>query len=182
MVGLLSFAVKDIFWNLHEVRENDPLEDLELPREKVSWVPSVYIAVDILASTMKKLPQDSLMDFPLHRLADLLVHLSGLMSNELKKEQMNRWLRTFFNILEVPAPVLRHWLHKLKFEVDESNKTHRRLFRNCEPFESAFLKILSCVFNTTRALDLNEVESSHPAQRSLLLEKLRESVPAFRSR
>ena len=154
MACLLSFVVKDIFLNLHAVREADPLEDLELPREKVSWVPSVYLAVDIFASSLKRVSQDALMDLPVHRVADLVVHLCGLMSNEHKKEQMTRWLRTFFNILEIPAAVLSHWVHKLKFEVEEENKTHRRL---CEPFESAFLKVLSCVFNTARALDLNEV-------------------------
>lgn len=157
MVVCMSFILKDLYFNLYGFRDNDPLEDLELPREKVNWIPSVYTASDLISSNQKKVSVECLGDYPLERISDFIVYLSALMSNEHDKSQTIKWLRTLFNLLEVPAEALRYWTLYMKFELDENNKDHKRILRNCEAFELTFLKVVSCMFNTFRSLDINEV-------------------------
>lgn len=159
MIVCMSCILKDIFTNLYGFREG-PEDDLDIPREKVPWLSAVYSAADLASLTQKKLPEEWLLEYPLERVADYWVYLNGLMSCELNKEQKPRWLRALFNLLECPVKVLRHWMSQLKFSLDlNNNKDHRRLVRNTEEADLVFLRVLTSIFNTVRALDLADVAS-----------------------
>ena len=154
LVGL-SYTIKDIYFNVYGFRD-DPLEDLDLPREKLPWLSPIYTAVDLFTINQKRISEDCIMDYPSDRMTDFLVFLCGLMTNELNKQQSTKWLRAYYNLMEVPVGVLRYWMHKLVYTIEDS-KDHRRLFRNSEDFNNIFLRILTAVFNTVRSLDLAEV-------------------------
>lgn len=151
-------VLKDVYLDVYGYRD-DPLEDLELPREKIPWQPAVFSAVDLISNNLKRLEADSVQDFPNSCVAEFLVYVVGFMSND-EKNQTTKWLKVILNILEQPRPVVRYWMQKLEFKVEDS-KDHRRLFKNCEKSENIFLKVLTGVFNTIRSLDLSEVEITH---------------------
>ena len=132
------------------------MDDIDVPREKIAWLPSVFTAVDIFSNNQKRLVPDCIEEYPNAGMADFLVYLVGFMTNEVEKSQINKWLRAFFNILEQPSRVLRYWMHNLTFDIQDI-KDHRRLFRHSEETANLFLKLLTTVFNTVRSLDLSEV-------------------------
>lgn len=151
----LSDVTRDVYLDVYGFRD-DPLEDLDIPREKLPWLPSVFSAVDLLANNLKKLDPDSVKDMPDSCIAEFLVYVTGFMAND-EKSQTTKWLKALFNILEQPHSVLQYWMKKLEFKIDESSKDQRRLLRQTEPYDNIFLRILTGVFNTVRSLDLAEV-------------------------
>lgn len=147
--------MQDVYLDVYGYRD-DPLEDLEIPREKIPWLPTVFSAVDLLSSNLKRLEADCVQDLPDQSMATFFVYVVGFTANDTKS-QTTKWLKVLFNLLEQPAAVHRFWLRKLTFKVEDS-KDHRRLFRHCEESENLFLRVLTAAFNTVRALDLAEVE------------------------
>ena len=151
----LSYIMQDIYLNVYGYRD-DPLEDLDIPREKIPWLPSLYTAIDIFTNNQKRVSTACIEDYPEACMANFMVYLAGFMTNEADKSQISKWLRSLFNLLEQPALVHRHWMNKLKFKIEDS-KDHRRLLRNSEETENIFLRLLTTIFNSVRSLDLSEV-------------------------
>lgn len=162
----MAYFIKDIYLDVYGFRD-DFADDLDLPRPKLPWLPTVYIAVDLITSNLKKLDSASITSYPDQSMVDFLVHLGGLMANETDKQQALRWLRSFFNIFEVSADIHRYWMKNLVFVVEDS-KDHRRLFRKAEDGENIYLRILTSVLNVVRSLDLSDVGLLHIEQCSIL--------------
>lgn len=147
----------DVYVNVYGFRD-DALEDLDIPREKKPWLPTVFVAVDLFTVNQRRMSQESILEYPNCRMAEFMVYLTGLMSNEVSKQQTIKWLRAVYNLLETPAAVQRYWMDNLVFDAGES-KDLRRAFRRAEDFDNLFLKVVSAAFNTVRSLDLTEVST-----------------------
>lgn len=161
-------VLKDVYLDVYGYRD-DPLEDLELPREKLPWLQAVFSAADLLSSNLKKMAADSVQDLPDSCVAEFLVYVTGFMSND-DKGQPTKWLKILFNLFEQPHTVMRYWMNKLQFKVEDS-KDHRRLFRNAETADNIFLVILTAVFNVVRSLDLSEVKFGYSEQPQAVCKK-----------
>ena len=152
----MSYILEDVYINVYGFRD-DPLEDLDLPREKKPWLPALFVAVDLFTVNQRRVSHDSILDYPNCRMAAFMVYLCGFMSNESDKQQTIKWLRAVYNLLEVPSSVQRYWMNNLTFEVPEESKDHQRIFRKAEDYSNIYLRLLSGAFNTVRSLDLTEV-------------------------
>ena len=161
MIACLSWVNKDIYFNVYGFRQNDPRDELELPREKIGWLAPVYSATDIVVNNLKKTSAKELLDVPMEFVTDFVVFAKGLMSGQLNKELQLKWLRVLFGLFELPRSVLRHWMTRIAYKIEDT-KDCRRLFRLTEETSSLpFLKVLTSVFNSFRALDLDEHFSKH---------------------
>ena len=65
IVSCLSWVNKDVYFNVYGFRQNDPRDELELPREKIGWLNPVYSATDIIINNLKKTSAEELKDIPL---------------------------------------------------------------------------------------------------------------------
>jgi hypothetical protein len=171
MIVCLSYIVKDLYINLYGFRDDDPMEELELPREKIPWLNPVFTAVDLVSINIKKVSDTCIIDLPDERLSDFLIHVCGLMTNEHGKELSTRWLRTLYNFMESSPTVQRHWMRAFKYPIIDS-KDYRRLFRNSEEFDNTFMRLLTAIFNTVRSLDLQENYAKFFLQRISILFKV----------
>jgi hypothetical protein len=179
MVVASASILKALWLNLYGMRAEEN-EDLEKERELVPWLGSVYTMVDLISLNIKKASAKSLEDIPHSYMADFLVYICGLMTNDKTKEISTRWLRALYNVLEAPKRVLRHWVVHLEFAIDEGNKDQRRLLRISEPFANTFMKLLSIVFNTVRSLELGEVRAVNEELLEVLPREHRVYVPRLR--